>query len=105
MVDLIQIENWGSRTVFRLNGNDCERLLMKANALAQKGEIWLIQEDVSQNISDIFYPQDIANILREGNHLKISGYYGIHKLFGIKVMARHHFKVHGQVDTLVGLGI
>lgn len=97
--------NWGSRTVFRLSGNDCERLLMKANALAQKGEIWLIQEDVSQNISDIFYPQDIVNILSEGNHIKISGYYGIHKLFGIKVMARHHFKVHGQEDTLVGLGI
>lgn len=97
--------NWGSRTVFRLSGNDCERLLMKANALAQKGEIWLIQKDVSQNTSDIFYPQDIANILSEGNHVKISGYYGIHKLFGIKVMARHHFKVHGQEDTFVGLGI
>lgn len=97
--------NWGSRTVFRLSGNDCEKLLMHANTLAQKGEIWLIQEDVSQNFSDIFYPQDIEDILRAGNYVKISGYYGIHKLFGTKVMARHHFKVHGQEDTLVGLGI
>jgi len=95
--------NWGSKTVFRLNGNDCEKLLNYANKLSQKGEIWLIQEDVSQNISDDV-SQDIEGILKEKNHVKISGYYGSDRLFGVKVMARHHFKVHGQEDTLVGLG-
>lgn len=96
--------NWGSKTVFRLSGNDCEKLLDHANRLSQKGEIWLIQEDVSQNVSNIF-SQDIENILREKNHIKVSGYYGSDRLFGVKIMARHHFKVHGQEDTLVGLGI
>lgn len=95
--------NWGSKTVFRLNGNDCEKKLAYANALAKKGEIWLIQEDVSKNVSD-YYSQDIEEILKEKFYIKISGYYGCNKLFGAKIMARHHFKVHGQEDTLVGLG-
>ena len=96
--------NWGSKTVFRLSGNDCENLLTYANRLSQKGEIWLIQEEVAQNTSDDF-SEDIKEILEEKNHIKISGYYGSNRLFGAKVMARHHFKVHGQEDTLVGLGI
>lgn len=95
--------NWGSKSVFRLNGNDCERLLNYADILSQKGEIWLIQEDVSQSTSDVI-SQDIENILREKYHIKISGYYSRERLFGVKIMARHHFKVHGQEDTLVGLG-
>lgn len=96
--------NWGSKTVFRLSGNDCEKLLSYTNILSQHGEVWLIQKEIDENISNAF-SEDINEILKARNHVKISGYYGIDKLFGVKVMARHHFKVHGQEDTLVGLGI
>ena len=96
--------NWGSKAVFRLNGNDCGRLLYNANLLSKKGEIWLIQKDVSQDSYEVL-SQDIEEILKSKNYVKISGYYGRERLFGVKIMARHHFKVHGQEDTLVGLGI
>lgn len=95
--------NWGSKTVFRLSGNDSAKLLNYANELSQKGEIWLIQQDVSQEVSEDL-SQDIEEILNKKNHVKISGYYGDDRLLGAKIMARHHFKVHGQEDTLVGLG-
>lgn len=96
--------NWGSRSVFRLTENDCKKLLSQADILTRKGEVWLIQKDVSKNILDV-YSQDIENILHDKNHIKLSGYYGTDRLFGVKIMARHHFKVHGQSDTLVGLGV
>lgn len=96
--------NWGSKTVFRLNGNDCEKLLNYAKSLSKKGEVWLIQEDVSKNVTETV-SDDIDQILNDKKYIKISGYYGMDCFFGAKIMARHHFKVHGQTDTFVGLGI
>lgn len=99
--------NWGSRSVFRLDSmskRECANLLSKVSGLAKKGEVWLIQEDVSRcmgiNISD-----DIKKILKEKMHMKISAFYGGDSVLGVKVMARKHFKVHGNTDTLVGLGV
>lgn len=95
--------NWGSKTVHRLSGSDCRERLEEACKLAAKGEIWLIQKDVSKEIPEALSP-DLANIVAEKNTIKLSGFYGLQCMFGVKVMARHHFKVHGQKDTFVGLG-
>lgn len=96
--------NWGSRSVNRLSGSDCKVLLEKANNLSKKGEIWLLQEDVS-NQFPINTSNDLTEIKNLGYHVKLSAFYGIEQLLGIKVMARKHFKVHGQADTYTGIGI
>ncbi len=96
--------NWGSRSVYRLSGNDCEKLLEMASNLTKKGEVWLIQKDES-NVDTESAASDILSLINDGNHVKLSAYYGKDMLLGIKVMARKHFKVHGQKDTFVGLGV
>ena len=96
--------NWGSRSVYRLSGSDRSKLLTEANRLAKEGEIWLIQEDISrQSISNI--SNNIRQIIDKGFYVKLSAFYGIDRVLGIKVMARKHFKVHGQIDAYAGLGI
>lgn len=96
--------NWGSRSVYRLDKTDSRKLLSKANELSQKGEIWLLQKDVSK-LKSFKLTDDLESILKEKMTIKISGFYGMSEMFGVKVMARHFFKVHGQKDTFVGLGI
>lgn len=98
--------NWGSKAVFRLSGNDCSYLLTKAAKLAEEGEVWLIQEDCSSNFDCEEFPPDFHDLhTNKKMNVKLSSFYGIQTFFGIKIMARHHFKVHGQKDTYVGLGI
>lgn len=99
--------NWGSRSVYRLSGNDCGILLRNAMEKAKEGEIWLIQEDESKTTSAVSISNDLGNLIFSKRlNIKLSCFYGKDDLpMGIKVMGRHHFKVHGQKDTYVGLGI
>lgn len=98
-------KNWGSRSVFRLSGNDCQKLLDSANTLTKEGEIWLIQKDVSKEIPRII-TEDIDELIHQKKqYIKFSAYYSPVNLMGVKVMARKHFKVHGQADTSIGIGI
>lgn len=100
-------KNWGSKSVFRLSKNDCYELLKRANELAEKGEIWIVQEDIT-SFSDMEkseYSDDINQILKNHNHLKISAFHTPYSIIGYKVMFRKHFKVHGQKDTYIGVGI
>lgn len=103
--------NWGSREVFRLDtgaNDDCSDRLNKIKPLVQKGEIWIIQEDISRFMKETA-SCDINTIVSEDKrqkpHIKISAFYGSKSVIGVKVMARIHYKVHGQTDTLVGIGI
>jgi hypothetical protein len=95
--------NWGSRTVYRLDGTDCKKQLEKAKALSKKGEIWLLQEDVSKN--EITVASDEIKEISKTLHIKYSAFNGINDQFGIRIMARKEFKVHGQDNTKVGLAI
>lgn len=97
--------NWGSRSVYRLSGNDCEMLLNMANELAKKGEIWLLQKEVSKELAPNASDEIVNLFEKQKMYLKLSSFYGKGELMGIKVMGRKHFKVHGQKDTYVGLGI
>ncbi len=96
--------NWGSRSVYRLNGNDCEALLGMAKKKSENGEVWLLQRDCSMN-DDTFYSEDISRIRNNKLYVKLSSFYGKDILFGVKIMARKHFKVHGQDDTYTGIGV
>lgn len=94
-------KNWGSRAVFRLNGSDCEKRLSEVNELSKKGEIWLLQEDVSkENMQEA---SDEIKAISE--YVKLSAFNGINGQLGIRIMVRQHFKVHGQSDTKVGIAI
>ncbi len=99
--------NWGSRSVYRLSGNDCESLLKSAAIKASKGEVWLIQEDESKTIEPGSLSHDLQDLIfNKKLHIKLSSFYGLsNQPMGRKVMGRHHFKVHGQKDTFIGLGI
>jgi len=94
-------KNWGSRGVHRLDGSDCEKRLNEANNLSKNGEVWLLQEDVSKE--DINETSDEIRAI--GEHIKLSAFNGICGQLGIRIMARSHFKVHGQSDTKIGLAI
>jgi hypothetical protein len=99
--------NWGSRSVFRLDTlskNECASLLTRTNELVKKGEMWIIQEDVSR-IKATNISEDIQKLIDDGMYVKLSAFYGNNCVLGLKIMARKHFKVHGQIDTIVGLGI
>lgn len=100
-------KNWGSRTVYRLSKNDCYKLLKEANECAKKGEIWIIQEDITDFSDSVNcdYSDDINKILKNNFHIKISAFHTAKKILGYKIMYRKHFKVHGQKDTYVGVGI
>ena len=100
-------KNWGSKSIYRLNRSDCQILLNMARELSTKGEIWLIQKDIT-SLSDrtsLDYSADLNNIIADGNHIKLSAFYTPFDYLGCKVMFRKHFKVHGQNDTYTGLGI
>jgi hypothetical protein len=94
--------NWGSRAVYRLSGNDCKKLLLEASIRSRNGEVWLIQEDVSQN-ELINTSIDLREIKNNKFHVKLSAFHSNIGMLGIKIMARKHFKVHGQHDTYVGI--
>lgn len=95
--------NWGSRAVYRLSnisGDSCRDLLKQCMAGYKKGQIWLIQEERTQN-------DDIAYLTRDGcRHTeklraKFSAFYGPIACLGVLAMHRHHNKVHGQKDTII----
>ena len=96
--------NWGSRAVFRLKGNNIENYLNMACDKTRKGEVWLLQEDVSKKYP-VGLSLDLEKLIAKKNHIKLSAYYARNLVLGTKVMARHHFKVHGQNDTYVSIGI
>lgn len=100
-------KNWGSKSIYRLNRNDCKSLLKRACELSTKGEIWLIQKDITtfSDKTSLDYSDEINKIINDGNHIKLSAFYTPYNYLGCKVMYRKHFKVHGQRDTYTGLGI
>lgn len=97
--------NWGSRTVFRLSGKNCLKLLSDANERSKLGEVWLIQEDTSKDNLDNITDDLRDIIIKQKLHVKISAFHSCLETLGFKIMARKHFKVHGQADTYTGIAI
>jgi hypothetical protein len=97
--------NWGSRGVLRLSkGGHLEHLKEAGRLARNRGQVWLIQEDVSRRVPASL-SDSLGRILETGDHVKLSAFYGPSVALGAKVMARRHFKVHGQGDTQLGLGV
>ncbi len=95
--------NWGSRAVYRLSNlgsGACLDFLRRCLSGYEKGQIWLLQKEET-------HEDEVSYLARDGTthnqrlHAKFSGYYGPDGCLGILVMHRHHFKVHGQQDTVL----
>lgn len=104
-------KNWGSREVYRLDAftrKGLKKTLDNINQLVKKGEIWIVQKDVSRISVDAvstYLPtvMNLDDMIKM--HIKMSAFYGDDGCIGVKLMARKHYKVHGQPDTIVGICI
>ena len=97
--------NWGSRSVFRLNDRKAASLLSAAAEDAKRGRFWLIQPELSDKESVTYFSKDNGDETQSTLTTKWSCFYGPTRLIGIRTMHRHHYKVHGQDDTVLGLAV
>ncbi len=95
--------NWGSKGVYRLSnlGSDaCGDFLHQCLIGFERGRIWLLQKEEFQE-DEISYITRDDKIHTQNLRGKFSGFYGPYGCLGVLAMHRHHFKVHGQEDTVV----
>jgi hypothetical protein len=102
--------NWGSRAVYRLCDDDYRERLARAVADAKQGKFWLIQPEIREREWVTYFGKSDPShtelpVVRKQMHVKYSCFYGPTDLIGIRSMHRGHFKVHGQIDTVVGVVI
>lgn len=95
--------NWGSRAVFRLSNmgsGACLDFLRQCLSSYEQGKIWLLQKEEFQEDEITFATRD-GQIHTLKLRAKFSGFYGPYGCLGILATHRHHFKVHGQEETVV----
>lgn len=95
--------NWGSKAVYRLrnmSSDSCLSLLNHCIGEYKKGQIWLLQKEETQD-DEIVYSTRDNSLHTEKLRAKFSGFYGPHSCLGVLAMHRHHYKVHGQSDTII----
>jgi len=95
--------NWGSKGVYRLSnlGSDaCRDFLHQCLTGFESCKIWLLQKEEFQE-DEISYITRDDKIHTQTLRGKFSGFYGPFGCLGILALHRHHFKVHGQEDTVV----
>jgi hypothetical protein len=63
------------------------------------GRIWLLQKEEYQEDEVTFTTRD-GKIHNQKLRAKFSGFYGPYGFLGTLATHRHHFKVHGQEDTV-----
>lgn len=96
-------KNWGSRGVYRLSNESsigCEAILKKCLKASERGEIWMLQKEISNKKEIEYFDKDGA-IKTEIRNVKYSSFYGPTGLIGVLGYYRNHFKVHGQNDTVL----
>jgi hypothetical protein len=95
--------NWGSKAVFRLkkmSSASCLDLLNQCLSQFDKGKIWLLQKEETQDDEIEF--RDRHNAIRTQKlRAKFSAFYGPRSCIGVIAMHRNRNKVHGQEDTVL----
>lgn len=94
--------NWGSRAVYRLSNmgsGACLDFLQQCLSGYEQGKIWLLQKEEFQEDEITFATRDGQNHTRK-LRAKFSGFYGPDGCLGVLATHRHHFKVHGQDETV-----
>jgi hypothetical protein len=97
--------NWGSRAVYRLDDREARQHLDRACADALRGSYWLIQPEISEKERVSMFRRSDGERLTSALTAKYSCFYGPTTMIGIRSMHRHHYKVHGQEDTVLGLAV
>jgi hypothetical protein len=95
--------NWGSKAVYRLRNlgsTACLHFLRQCLSRHEAGQIWLLQQEETQEDEITFLARD-GSIHTRNLHTKFCGYYGPTRCLGVLAMHRPHFKVHGQEETIL----
>ncbi len=95
--------NWGSKAVYRLSNlssSACLDFLQYCLSGYAKGQIWLLQKEEGQD-DEIAYLTRNGTVQTESLRAKFSGYYGPDGCLGVLAWHRHHYKVHGQENTVL----
>ncbi len=95
--------NWGSKAVYRLSNlgsGACLDFLRQCLSGYERGEIWLLQREEYQE-DQIEYLTRAGAVNSGSLRAKFSGFYGPGGCLGVMALHRHHFKVHGQEDTVM----
>jgi hypothetical protein len=89
--------------VYRLSnlGSDaCCNFLRQCLSGYERGQIWLLQKEEFQEDEIRFMTRD-GTVHTRNLRGKFSGFYGPFGCIGVLAMHRHHYKVHGQDDTVI----
>jgi hypothetical protein len=95
--------NWGSRSVFRLDGNDAEIHINRIIEDTKMGRPWIIQPEYAQKERILVQNRIDSEPKLRNFTSKYSCFYGPNGFIGMRSMHRDHFKVHGQPSTALGL--
>lgn len=99
--------NWGSRAVYTLDnlGRDaCLRKLQDAALRGQSGQVWIVQPQ-EQNDDQVEFIKPNGTSLTANLTAKHSTFYGPGGYLGAVIQHRNFYKVHGQSDTIISLGV
>jgi hypothetical protein len=95
--------NFGGKAVFRLSNlskDDCLTKLQECVSEYTSRGIWLLQEEDIHDDEVTFMRRD-GVIETQKLRAKFSGFYGPFEFIGGLAMHGHHYKVHGQEDTII----
>ena len=95
--------NWGSKAVYRLSNlssEACLDFLRQCLSGYERGQIWLLQQEEAQD-DEITYLTRDGSVHTQNMRAKFSGFYGPAGCLGVIAQHRHHYKVHGQDDTVL----
>lgn len=99
--------NWGSRAVFTLDNMGREACLQRLRRAAEdgmRGKIWIVQpQEQLQEEVELVEPN--GDLDRRRCTAKFNNFYGPHAYLGTLVMHRAFYKVHGQRDTVLSVGL
>jgi hypothetical protein len=95
--------NYGSKAVYRLSNmrsDACLDLLRQCLSGYERGHIWLLQQEETQDDEIEYLTRDGA-VHTERLRANFGGFYGPGGCLGVLAMHSRHYKVHGHEDTVI----
>ncbi|HEX9013913.1 MAG TPA: hypothetical protein VF813_10365 [Anaerolineaceae bacterium] len=95
--------NWGSKAVYRLSNlsaGACRDLLRQCLEGFERGQIWLLQEEETQD-DEIEYLARDGTIHQQTMRAMFGGFYGPGGCLGVIAQHGEHYKVHGRQGGII----
>lgn len=99
--------NWGSREVYNLSKEGRESCLARLRSAAEdgaRGRVWVVQPQ-EQERGEVEWLSRRGSVETGELTLKRSSFFGPSGYLGTMLQHRHFYKVHGQTDTIVSIGV